>query len=76
MSHAFFAAPQYGFLMQPAWTSSFDPSMGEAPYWSTSHAFSATPQYGFPVQQVGPSFTLPPPQQSPPSMPWFGEWDP
>jgi hypothetical protein len=29
-----------------------------------------------PVQQVGSSFTLPPPQQSPSSTPWFGEWDP
>jgi hypothetical protein len=25
---------------------------------------------------VEPSFTLPPPQQSPPSTSWFGEWDP
>jgi hypothetical protein len=49
--------------------------MGGAPYWSTSHAFFAAPQYGFPVQQVGPSFTLALQQQSPPSIPWFGEWD-
>jgi hypothetical protein len=73
--HDFFAAPQYGFPVQPAWPSSFDPSMGGAPYWSMSHALFAAPQYGFFVQQVGPSFTLPPPQQYSPSTPWFGEWD-
>jgi hypothetical protein len=50
--------------------------MGGDPYWSMSHAFFTAPQYGFPVQQVGPSFTLPPLQQSPPSTPWFKEWDP
>jgi hypothetical protein len=50
--------------------------MGGTPYWSTLHAFSMAPMYGFPVQQVGPSFTLPPPQQSPPSTPWFREWYP
>jgi hypothetical protein len=33
------------------------------------------PQYAFPMQQVDPSLTLPPPQQSPPLTPWFGEWD-
>jgi hypothetical protein len=38
--------------------------------------FFVAPQYGIPVQQAGPSFTLPLPQQSPPSTPWFGEWDP
>jgi hypothetical protein len=74
--HAFFAAPQYGFPVQPAWTSFFDPSMGGAPYWSMSHAFSAAPQYGLPVQQVEPSFMLPLPQQSPPLTSWFGGWDP
>jgi hypothetical protein len=31
----------------------FDPSMGAAPYWSTSHAFLAELQYGFSVQQMG-----------------------
>jgi hypothetical protein len=50
--------------------------MGGASNWSTSHAFFTAPQYGFPVQQAGPLFTLPPPQQSPSSTPWFGEWDP
>jgi hypothetical protein len=29
-----------------------------------------------PVQQVGSSFTSSPPQQSPSSTLWFGEWDP
>jgi hypothetical protein len=40
---AFFAAPQYGLKVQPAWPSSLDPSMGGAPHWSTSHAFFAAP---------------------------------
>jgi hypothetical protein len=71
-----FTTPQYGFLVQLAWLSSFDPSMGGALYWSTLHAFFAMPQCGFPVQQVGPSFLPPLTQQSPPSTSWFGEWDP
>jgi hypothetical protein len=49
--------------------------MGGAPYWSTPHAFFTAPQYEFLVQQAGPSFTLPPPQQSPSSTSWFGQWD-
>jgi hypothetical protein len=59
--HAFFAALQYGFLVQPARPSSFDPFMGRAMYWSRLHAFFVAPRYGLPVHQVGPSFTLPPP---------------
>jgi hypothetical protein len=86
--HAFFTAPQYGFPLQqvspatgagtgaPAWSSYFDPSMGGAPYWSMSYAFFTAPQYGSPVKQVGALFTLPPPQQSPPSTLWFREWGP
>jgi hypothetical protein len=62
--------------VQPAWPSSFSLSMGGVSYWSTLHAFFAAPQCGFPVEQVGPSFTSPPSQQSPPSTLWFGEWDP
>jgi hypothetical protein len=42
-AHAFFATPQYGFPMQPAWPSSLDPSMGGAPYWSTPRAFFMAP---------------------------------
>jgi hypothetical protein len=74
--HVFFMALEYGFPMQPAWSSSFDPSMDGVPYWSTSLAFFAAAHYGFLVRQVGPSFTLPPSQQLPPSTLWFGEWDP
>jgi hypothetical protein len=56
MLHAFFAAPQYGFLVQSTCPSSFHPSMGGAPYWSTPHAFFVVPQCCFLMQQVGPFY--------------------
>jgi hypothetical protein len=43
MPHAFFMTPQYGFPVQPALPSSFDPSMGGAPHWSPPHTFFTTP---------------------------------